>query len=162
MTEKESQLESDIKESLTCPICRLILINPIETQFCGELICKQCENSYKLMTFNVCSKCKKFICFRESFFAKKLLNKIKSVKCSYNCGHLTDLSNLRNHMEICSEKKYECHVCKFSSKKDDFKKHFIITHEEEFFKMVEEYREDKEENKKTDDNVYELDVDFDD
>ena len=92
----------EIIESFNCGVCKEICNNPVESSCCANLYCLECSNKLQ----DQCSICRTYCTFRNSDFAKNLINKSLS-SCEY-CK-LTTL-NLESHYQDCNEFLIECPI----------------------------------------------------
>jgi hypothetical protein len=133
------QSESELLESLKCPVCIDYAEDPLECQFCNHIFCRKCiaceQSRIKL---NSCPMCRKESNFKESAFAKRLLGNLP-VSCPKECGTNLSRNELNAHLIKCPNKNFSCGIqgCNFEHKKTEFIQHILTQHENEILKKFE-------------------------
>ena len=93
-------------DEFTCGICQDLFMDPMETQCCRQIYCKQCITQW-LNERNSCPFDRKSLDMRDmkspSRVVTNLLNKMK-VKCEYHCNGcdvISIMDQLSNHSKAC-------------------------------------------------------------
>jgi hypothetical protein len=127
------QNDSEILESLKCPVCLEYAEEPMECQFCNHIFCKKCiASEQSKIKITSCPMCRKESNYKESAFAKRLLGNLP-VSCPNECGANISRNELKGHLTKCPNKNYLCNVqgCRYEGKKSDFIQHLTSQHENE-------------------------------
>jgi hypothetical protein len=119
--------ENEILESLKCPICIDYANEPIECQLCNNIFCTLCLYKEDKLMYKSCPMCRKEPNFKESQFAKRLLNNIP-IDCPNKCEITVSRIDIKTHLLKCENRPYECKICKFTDKKEEFFLHIIKEH----------------------------------
>ena len=85
-----------------CPICKGVIVNPVQCVKCDNCFCKQCSLSWKRKHKGCPMQCQTFKT-RQSLLLSKLLNKLK-FSCQNKCGEEIPYINLEEHyMSKCAK-----------------------------------------------------------
>jgi hypothetical protein len=132
------KFEEHLEKFITCLKCLMIVTEPQETICCGTLYCQECT---KYLTN--CLKCRVAAKFRENSFIKRILNQML-IKCSFGCGVCYSYQELKNHMQVCDLRQFNCNICftneeSYSSNKKELIKHMLESHEDEMIEINDKY-----------------------
>jgi hypothetical protein len=124
LTETSKKLQ-DEHEDICCHICCHIIIYPIEHNLCGKILCGKCYD--KCIDTNTCPFCKQNMNYNNSYYTKRLEQKIKNVKviCPNNeCTKELEYGKLFGHLQDeCLFETIECDNCDDIMFRYDYKKH---------------------------------------
>lgn len=127
--------KSKIAKQFICNICRFLFKDPMMCNVCGNLICKECYNTWKIASNNsVCPYCKSYFPGNESMVCiNRLLSEIE-IKCPLDesCGEDIQIESYTRHIEECKalKRKAKCKNCDITiatnNKKDGLLEHMKI------------------------------------
>lgn len=111
------------EESLTCPICMKLLIDPICCSTCHYTMCKNCCESW-LKVNNTCpNKCEEFNEEPLNRFAMALLSNIKLSCLNKECKKVLSYDGFSTHYSICDYTEVNCKYCNKEILNKDTTKH---------------------------------------
>lgn len=128
--------DNEMLESLKCPLCLDFAEDAMECTYCNNIFCKKCIGIDLISNLNKsklksCPICRKEPCsFQDCLFARRLLNNLPII-CPNLCGHSTSRGEMKNHLNKCINKKYQCKICDLLLIKKEFLEHIKEKHEEE-------------------------------
>jgi hypothetical protein len=123
------QSESEILESLKCPICIDFADDPMECIHCNNIFCRNCLGNSNPIKIK-CPTCRKDPNFKESAFARRLLANVPA-DCPNACTVKLTRLDIKIHLSKCENRPYECTECDFKDKKKVFLEHLFEKHETE-------------------------------
>ena len=94
----EDAIYSCFKESVTCPICSNILINPLMCMNCQNVYCKKCIDGWSKKDNKCPNRCENPN-YKPSVEKNNILSKLK-FKCQ-KCGEEILYDNVKSHIESC-------------------------------------------------------------
>lgn len=123
---------SSIADTMTCPICCGIVLNPKCCNVCKHAFCNKCIEELK-RTANAqnktcqCPLCKaNFLVSDIDPFAKRMMDSVK-IKCSnVNCNTYVNFGEYDSHIKKCNKSVLICKHCKIEKPYSDMKEHFKI------------------------------------
>ena len=132
-------IDKDKIENLICPICLLILRNPVccSDKINSHSFCKDCIDEF-LKEKDKCPVCKLLFGYKNN---NKIIDKLNLL--SFNCMHknegcdkILSYSEYLNHINNCkyNNSKYECQIRKYNYKNKEFEKCGFIGNQEEIKK----------------------------
>ena len=92
----------NFKESLTCPLCLHILMDPVMCSNCQIAFCKKCIEDFSKKN----DKCPNYCAnpnYKNSIGKNEILSELK-VKCE-NCNSIISYNNAKDHQKFCNKKK---------------------------------------------------------
>ena len=95
------QIYQLFKESLICPICTNILIEPVMCMKCQNSYCKRCSEDWSKKNDKCPNRCENPN-YQRSLEKNNILSKLK-FKCE-NCGEQIFYEKVENHMNECTTK----------------------------------------------------------
>ncbi len=94
--------------SFICPICLDYSENPVNSSCCEAIYCKDCVKDIQ-----TCSMCRSKCVFKESLFAKRLIN---AIEVSCDCGYKCTRGDLNEHQNKCETALISCPIAKCEKK----------------------------------------------
>ena len=94
----EDEIYLIFKDSVVCPICSKILINPLMCMKCQKVYCKKCIEEWSKRNDKCPNRCEDPN-YQNSIEKNNLLSKLK-FKCG-KCGEEIFYDNVKNHTETC-------------------------------------------------------------
>lgn len=130
LTDNSKKIQ-DSDEEICCHICCLIMINPIEHNLCGKVLCSDCVNKICCSTYDKsCPFCKQNMTIKNTFYSKRLQQKIQyvQVKCpNNNCTVEMPYCKLKNHLLVeCLFETTPCTECKSPMHRLDLENHITM------------------------------------
>ena len=98
----KNEMYNAFKDSIKCPICLKILINPMMCMNCQNVYCKNCIEKWKEKN-NECPLGCQNPNYQKSLEKNNILSKLK-FKC-VNCEGEIEYNNVEKHPESCKGKK---------------------------------------------------------
>lgn len=98
----KDDIYNTFKDSVSCPLCFSILINPIMCMNCQNVFCKSCINEWSKKDDKCPNRCANPN-YKRSLGKNEILSKIK-VKCE-NCGNPIQYDNVLRHYKSCCPEK---------------------------------------------------------
>ena len=99
-------IENDIfklfKDSVTCPLCHNILINPIMCMKCDGTFCKKCIDDWEKKNLKCPNNCNEPN-YQQNSIKNDILYKLK-FKCE-ECEEEIYYNEMKNHIDKCTHKK---------------------------------------------------------
>jgi hypothetical protein len=136
------QNDSEILESLKCPVCLDYAEEPMECQFCNHIFCKNCiiGSDQSKVKITLCPMCRKESNYKESAFAKRLLGNLP-IACPNDCSTNISRNELKGHLTKCPNKNYSCNIveCNYQGKKLDFIQHIVSQHENDILNKFDKF-----------------------
>lgn len=127
-----------VEESALCPICLKLAEDAIETECCGSIFCQKCIDRIEKDSCPCC----RYVGLRihPSLAIRKLIKNFPA-KCSYNCGFIGTIENIKKHYFDCSLRDFTCniHKCGCIYKKSDYLQHLINYHSEVLINVGENF-----------------------
>lgn len=106
----KNEIYNAFKNSVTCPLCFSILINPIMCMKCQSVYCKKCIDNWS-KDHQKCPKQCTDPYFQRCIGKNDILSRLK-FKCQ-NCESIFDYDNAKKHYESCKkENKGKSHSVK--------------------------------------------------
>lgn len=162
---ESSLLVGDFKEMedvICCPICLMILLDPISCGNCSIAMCRKCAKDWLTKNNSCPNRCQSFVEAKLDRLAYKFLSSIKlkcfyfdsgcpeissydnflshSSNCDYSmarCSHCfleTQTKNIKSHISECPNKLVKCDKCGISIKRRMLNSHIELTHSEQNIK----------------------------
>ena len=125
-------MNSALLDSFVCPICLDYSVDPVTSSCCEAIYCKECVKNIKR-----CSICRTENCeFKESLFAKRLINTIEAV-C--DCGYKCTRGDLNEHQKKCEITLISCPIseCQMKIKRIECFDHIRKEHSAEMIQNME-------------------------
>ncbi|EWS74291.1 seven in absentia family protein (macronuclear) [Tetrahymena thermophila SB210] len=133
----KSQIE---EEDIMCLVCQEVPINAHTSSCCGCVLCEDCTIQ-TLKCSKICPHCRnQNPKFEKNMYLIKLINKFP-VACKYECGRISQISDIKNHYQNCPKRNYSCSVCLYQGKKQDFFNHITSRHKDEIMSIFDNYIE---------------------
>lgn len=131
-------MEDQLLETLKCPICLGYAQDPLGCNYCHNLFCQKCiTEEDKTMKISKCPMCQNEPSYKESLFAKRLVDNIILVPCPNNCNISISRTDLKEHFKICENRVMKCNLCEFTGRKTEFIEHVYKTHESELIERFD-------------------------
>ena len=83
-----------LKDSITCPICECLMIEPMECSKCQNTYCKKCIESWKKKNDSCPNRCNSE--FNKVIEKKNYITKMK-FRCTKGCGAEIEYKDLESH-----------------------------------------------------------------
>ena len=115
----QDEIFKALKDSVICPICHCILINPMMCMGCQNVFCKKCADEWAEKEDRCPGRCKNQNYQKCIGKTDIILSKLK-FKCSV-CGEKVAYDNIKSHMEIC-DKDYMENLKKNEEKENEKEK----------------------------------------
>ncbi|CAG5112389.1 Oidioi.mRNA.OKI2018_I69.chr2.g6609.t1.cds [Oikopleura dioica] len=138
-----SKVDERLKDSIFCPVCKLILEDPVNLNCCGGHLCSKCRDGVLRTGYSNCPFCRK-----PNFTATKgrlmvdVLSTLKLICPNTDCRSSIPYEKYEEHKKNClalHEKK--CPECEQTTSLSKFHEHFKC-----FEKMAAKNAATKEEN----------------
>ena len=105
----------DVKYTLLCPFCKLLMRNPVQT-FRGELACEYCYTQAQKKDIGKCPIDGESIQPNQVFQDKYKTREILQLQCfcsnkNSGCKWRGDLSLIKDHERECKYKLVNCYMC---------------------------------------------------
>lgn len=124
-------MNKSLLDSLICPICLDYSENPVNATCCEAIYCKECSKG-----LSACSMCRAKCEFKESLFAKRLINTIEDqCECGYKCSR----GDMNEHKKKCERLFTACPIdkCKKKLKRTDCFEHIAKEHQIEMMQKMD-------------------------
>jgi hypothetical protein len=95
----EDAIYLSFKDSVICPICSNILINPVMCMKCQNVYCRKCIDEWSKKDNKCPNRCENPN-YQRSLEKNNILSKLK-FKCE-NCGEEVFYEKVKNHMDECN------------------------------------------------------------
>ena len=144
LIDESMQLYDQIKDTVNCPVCLDIPIDPVDCQECSGTICRKCLS---VNDADNCVLCKHATSFRPSRNTINFLNLLK-FKCrfyEFGCSNESVYSNWHEHIEKCKSKD---DLFKIIKDQDIEIKNCKSAYQQNLNKINDERQRLKEENEK--------------
>jgi len=117
-------------EDLKCPICLDFCNEPVETNCCHKIFCKQCLDRLN----GTCALCRSRCIYIASVFTKRLINSLP-IDCEY-CNEKSTRGDIEHHKLRCKQVRFDCPECENVLIKEEFLQHIIDNHNEYYLKKL--------------------------
>lgn len=114
----------ELEDVVTCPICLLILFDPICCQNCSFVMCRNCFVSSFQKSSECPNRCSQFKEGKLDRMASRMLNAIKLKCINEECLDKISYDRFINHITSCEYSKYSCNSCNQKVAKKDISQHF--------------------------------------
>ena len=98
----KDEIYNAFKDSISCPLCLSILINPVMCIKCQNVYCKKCADDWSKKSEKCPNRCDNPD-YQKSIGKKDILSKLK-FKCK-KCGNTFQYENIEKHYNTCSSDK---------------------------------------------------------
>lgn len=113
----KNEIYNFFKDSITCPLCLKIFINPLMCMKCQNVYCKKCIDEWEKKNNTCPNRCENPN-YQKSIGKQELLSKLK-FKC-INCDEEIEYDNIEKHYNSCKSKTNTKKIKKLSQ--DELKK----------------------------------------
>jgi hypothetical protein len=121
------------KEFLNCPICLELAQNAVECEKCNNLMCEPCVQRLKKKE---CPSCREILTVRPSILARRMIGSLPQ-SCLNDCGTITTIGNMADHLKKCANRKFTCNECIFEGNKSEFVLHINMIHEQKLIELFD-------------------------
>ena len=90
----KNELYEELKDSITCPICECLMIEPMVCSKCQNTYCKKCIDGWKKKSNSCPNRCDSE--FNKVIEKKNFITKMK-FKCLKGCGEEIKFKDLEEH-----------------------------------------------------------------
>ena len=94
----EDDFYNSFKDSVTCPLCLCILINPVMCMKCQNVYCKKCVDDWSKKDKKCPNRCENPN-YQKSLVKNDILSKLK-IKCKF-CQIIIPYNEVQKHKENC-------------------------------------------------------------
>ena len=100
----KDEIHNAFKDSISCPLCLSILINPVMCIKCQNVYCKKCADDWSKKSEKCPNRCDNPD-YQKSILTKNILSKL-SFKCK-KCGNSFLYENIEKHNKECNQDKIQ-------------------------------------------------------
>ena len=100
----EDDFYNSFKDSVACPLCLCILIDPVMCMNCQNVYCKKCVDDWAKKDKKCPNRCENPN-YQKSLVKNDILSKLK-IKCKF-CKMIVQYNEVQNHKENCIKDKME-------------------------------------------------------
>ena len=104
----KNEVYEAFKDSIVCPVCNSLMIEPVICIYCQTEFCKKCSKELKDKGDNCPLKCSVFNI--KDVNPKKNLISIFKFKCINGCGEEILFNDIKNHYKNCNPNKKKIKV----------------------------------------------------
>lgn len=112
---------SSMEDTLVCPVCLEIFLEPMLVECCGNTFCLECISACK----NMCPFCQKKTGIQKNLLVKNIVE-IMVISCG--CGVGYKRKDKAKHLEDCVAVLKKCKFCQFEGVAMDRARHGIRQH----------------------------------
>ncbi|KAL4436462.1 hypothetical protein ABPG74_003028 [Tetrahymena malaccensis] len=125
------------EEDIMCIVCQELPINAHTSQCCGCVLCEECTGLTLKGSKQLCPNCRnQNPKFEKNVYLIKLINKFPAI-CKYECGYVSQVSDIKNHYKNCPKKTYQCTNCEFKGNHQSFFNHITSIHKDEVIQIFD-------------------------
>ena len=123
-------MAASLLDFLKCPVCLEYCVDPVETQCCHKLLCKQCMENVD----SKCVYCRVKCLHSSSIIATRMINSLP-YECEY-CKLGLTRGDRKDHALKCTEATIDCTICKLKCEKSKILNHLLESHDQDMLKHI--------------------------